>query len=41
MIEGTWRKLKGFLMPIRCYNSRDELKEALLAALHLMQAVQL
>ncbi|AFZ67207.1 transposase [Deinococcus peraridilitoris] len=41
LIEGTWRKLKGFLMPRRCYNSLDELKEALLAALHLMQAVQL
>lgn len=41
LIEGTWRKLKGFLLPRRCYNSVHELKDALLAALQVMQAVQL
>ena len=28
-IEGVWRKLKGFLMPRRCYNSLTELNAAL------------
>ena len=28
-IEGIWRKLKGFLMPRRCYNSLAELNAAL------------
>lgn len=28
-IEGVWRKLKGFLMPRRCYNSLDQLQAAL------------
>ncbi len=29
LIEGVWRKLKGFLMPRRCYNSLTELNAAL------------
>jgi putative transposase len=33
-IEGVWRVVKGFLMPRRCYNSLDELREALLVALN-------
>lgn len=32
-IETTWRKLKGFLMPRRCYNSLDQLQAALKLAL--------
>ena len=28
-IEGVWRRLKGFLMPRRCYNSLTELNAAL------------
>lgn len=28
-IEGIWRKLKGFLLPRRCYNSLAELNAAL------------
>jgi putative transposase len=28
-IETTWRKLKGFLMPRRCYDSLDQLNAAL------------
>ncbi len=32
-IETTWRKLKGFLMPRRCYDSLSELNAALKLAL--------
>ncbi len=32
-IEGIWRKLKGFLMPRRCYDSLDQLQAALKLAL--------
>lgn len=41
LIEGVWRRLKGFLMPRRYYNSLADLKEALLAALALFKAVNL
>lgn len=41
LIEGVWRRLKGFLMPRRYYNSLADLREALLAALALLQAVNL
>jgi putative transposase len=41
LIEGVWRRLKGFLMPRRYYNSLADLKEALLAALALLNAVNL
>jgi transposase len=41
LIEGVWRRLKGFLMPRRYYNSLADLKEALLAALALFNAVNL
>lgn len=38
LIEGVWRRLKGFLMPRRFYDSVAELKEAVLAALRLLGA---
>lgn len=41
LIEGVWRRLKGFLMPRRYYNSLADLREALLAALALFKAVNL
>lgn len=40
LIEGVWRKLKGFLMPRRFYDSVAELKEAALHALRLLGAVE-
>ena len=40
LIEGVWRRLKGFLMPRRFYDSVGELKEALLHALRLFGAVE-
>lgn len=40
-IEALWRRLKGFLMPRRCYASRDDLKQAVLAALQLLGAVHM
>lgn len=36
LIENTWRKLKGFLMPRRCYNSLIELDAALKLALNTL-----
>lgn len=39
LIETVWKKLKGFLLPRRCYNTRQQLKEAVLAALDLLGAV--
>lgn len=47
-IETTWRKLKGFLMPRRCYDRRKsprddtlaQLRDALLTALGLLNALQ-
>ena len=40
LIEGVWRRLKGFLMPRRFYDSVGELKEAVLHALRLLEAVE-
>ena len=40
-IEGMWRKLKGFLMPRRFYDSLAELKQAVLNALNLLGAVEI
>ena len=36
LIEGVWRRLKGFLMPRRFYDSVAELKRAVLHAIHLL-----
>lgn len=41
VIEGVWRRVKGFLMPRRCYNSVVELREALLVALRALGGVEL
>ena len=41
LIEGVWRRLKGFLMPRRYYDSLAELKQAVLSALGLLGAVEL
>ena len=41
LIEGAWRRLKGFLMPRRFYDSLAELREAVLSALRLLGAVEL
>lgn len=30
LIEGIWRRLKHFLMPRRFYNSKSELRDAVL-----------
>jgi putative transposase len=40
LIEGVWRRLKGFLMPRRYYDSLAELKQAVLSALRLLGAVE-
>lgn len=40
-IEGVWRRLKGFLMPRRFYDSAAELRQAVLSALCLLGAVEL
>ncbi len=40
-IENVWRRVKGFLMPRRCYASKAELQLAVLAALDVLGAVQL
>jgi len=39
LIEGVWRRVKGFLMPRRCYDSVVELRAALLVALKALGAV--
>lgn len=39
-VEGLWRKLKGFLMPRRCYDTLTQLRDALLVALRLLHAVE-
>jgi putative transposase len=41
LIEGVWRRLKGFLMPRRFYDRVDELKQAVLHALRLLGAVEI
>ncbi|MFB9081404.1 IS630 family transposase [Deinococcus wulumuqiensis] len=38
LIEEIWRKLKGIVMPRRCYNSVDELREAVLTGLKVLGA---
>jgi putative transposase len=40
LIEGVWKRLKGFLMPRRFYDSVDELKQAVLHGLRLLEAVE-
>ena len=40
LIEGVWRRLKGFLMPRRFYDSVVELKQAVLHGLSLLEAVE-
>ena len=40
LIEVVWRRLKGFLMPRRFYDSVAELKRAVLHALHLLGAAE-
>jgi putative transposase len=40
LIEGVWRRLKGFLMPRRFYDSVAELKQAVLHGLRLLEAVE-
>jgi putative transposase len=37
-IEGVWRRLKGFLMPRRFYDSLAKLKRSVLSALSLLGA---
>ena len=41
LVEGVWRRLKGFPMPRRFYDSAAELKEAVLHALRLLGAVEI
>lgn len=41
LIEGVWRKLKGFLMPRRFYDCVAELKQAVLHGLRLLEAVEI
>ena len=42
LIEGVWRRLKGFfLMPRRFYDSLAELRQGVLSALRLLGAVEL
>ena len=40
-IEGVWRRLKGFLLPRRFYDSVAELRQAVLSALRLLEAVEI
>jgi putative transposase len=41
-IEGVWwRRLKGFLMPRRFYDSVAELRQAVLSALRLLGTIEL
>ena len=39
-IEGVWRRLKGFLMPRRFYDSLVQLKRAVVSALSLLGAIE-
>ena len=41
LIEGVWRRLKGFLMPRRFYDSVADLKQAVLRGLRLLGAVEI
>lgn len=38
LIETVWKKLKGFLLPRRCYDSREQLLDAVLAVFDLLGA---
>ena len=38
LIETVWKKLKGFLLPRRCYYTREQLLEAVLAVLDSLNA---
>jgi len=38
LIETVWKKLKGFLLPRRCYDSREHLLKAVLAVFDLLGA---
>ena len=40
-IETVWKRLKGFLLPRRCYHSRPQLLDALTAALMLLGATEI
>lgn len=39
LIEGVWRKLKGFLMPRRCYDNLKQLREAIKLGLKALNAI--
>ena len=39
LIEGTWRKIKGFLMPRRCYDNLAQLQEAVRIGLKTLNAI--
>lgn len=39
-IEALWKRLKCFLLPRRCYDSVDQLRQALLEALDLLGAIR-
>jgi len=39
LIESTWRKLKGFLMPRRCYDNVNQLRETLKVGLKALNAI--
>ena len=39
LIESVWRKLKGFLMPRRCYDNVHQLHEAVRAGLKALNAI--
>lgn len=39
LIEGVWRKLKGFLMPRRCYDNVNQLCEAVRIGLKALNAI--
>ncbi len=39
LIEGVWRRLKGFLMPRRCYDNISQLREALRLGLKALNAI--
>lgn len=39
LIESVWRKLKGFLMPRRCYDNLKQLQEAVRVSLKALNAI--
>ncbi len=39
LIEGVWRKLKGFLMPRRCYDNLKQLQDAVRIGLKALNAI--